>query len=138
MLVFDVVQMPAASLKLRLQLGATCHLSGSGIVFARRDVNRNSRHWRRRRDLTRALHKTRGDNETRVAHTDQKGRVRWQSALTTDSARRTRRRVSSASDRGCVSQTRLHRPLRILCCTWNMGNEQPPCDLDQWFKIDKE
>ena len=28
---------------------------------------------------------------------------------------------------------RVHRPLDIMCCTWNVGNAQPPDELDQWL-----
>ncbi len=28
---------------------------------------------------------------------------------------------------------RVHRPLDVMCCTWNVGNAQPPDDLGQWL-----
>ena len=137
MLVFDVLQMPTASLKLRLQLGATCYLSGRGIL------------------LENATHVVIPDtcgvvviSLGRYARPSMVTRPEWHTLTKKDECvgRVLLRLIphtvvailSSASDKSDVSQTRLHRPLRILCCTWNMGNEQPPCDLDQWLKIDKE
>ncbi len=28
---------------------------------------------------------------------------------------------------------RVHRPLDVMCCTWNVGNAQPPPQLDEWL-----
>lgn len=35
-------------------------------------------------------------------------------------------------------QERVHRPLRVLCGTWNVGNAAPPDDLSSWLTgVDK-
>ncbi len=37
------------------------------------------------------------------------------------------------------TSVRVHRPLSVLCCTWNVGNEAPPEDLSPWLKgVDKQ
>eukprot|EP00210_Caulerpa_lentillifera_P006808 g6507.t1 len=33
---------------------------------------------------------------------------------------------------------RCHVPLKLLCCTWNLGNQQPSQDLDGWFRLDPQ
>jgi hypothetical protein len=42
----------------------------------------------------------------------------------------------------CVVQVELqiyiiseqeHRPLDVMCCTWNVGNAQPSMGLDEWL-----
>lgn len=33
---------------------------------------------------------------------------------------------------------RVHRPLSVMCGTWNVGNAQPPGDLDEWLQGVKE
>jgi len=36
-------------------------------------------------------------------------------------------------------QERVHRPLNVMCCTWNVGNAAPPDDLSPWLKgVDKQ